>query len=106
MPIFNNLAKYAKSGSTIDIRYSRNGGNLCVDFSTTSVGVPFSEKERIFEKNFSGSYSTELKKNGRGLGMYHAQSLLNFSRVKLEFIPGEIASDKYANNIVRLIFHP
>ena len=103
IPILHNLKKYVKEGSYIDIHYSKDRDHLFIDISTMSLGVLKEEAEKIFERGYSGHFARELKRDGRGLGMYHAKSLLNMSHADIRFIPGDIKDDGYAQNVIKLI---
>lgn len=102
IPVFNNLRKYAKEGSEITFSYKQEKSQIVLDIHTHSLGVPEAEQEEIFKKGVSGSYARELKKEGKGLGMYHARALLALSNTRISFKAGEILEDGYGRNVIKI----
>ena len=58
----------------------------------------------MFDYNFSGEEAGKRKKQGKGLGLYHARKLLELSNVTIRAIPGESVDEHYARNTFRLQF--
>lgn len=65
--LLGNAIKFTSTG-TITLRSSHTGAGLRVDIADTGVGIPKSERSKIFEEFYQGTLDTG-RQNGVGLGL-------------------------------------
>lgn len=75
----HGIDERAESGGQISIRAVRKDNELCIYFADNGIGIPYSDRERIFESG----YSTKDSEHGTGLG-------LSISRRFIERIGGKM----------------
>lgn len=98
LKIIENCTKYCKPWSSLDIVI----GEGRIVFSMMSVKIEYTERDRIFDKGYSGKNTRFLGKSSSGIGLYHAKKLAEFHNLRLSVIPW-IESDRidgcpYAEN--------
>lgn len=69
----------------MSITASTDADNVCIDLVDDGPGVPFADRERIFDPFFT----SKREQGGTGLGLSIARSLLQAYRGSLELIPTE-----------------
>jgi signal transduction histidine kinase len=68
--IFSNSIKYAGTGTTLDIRYSRQEDTIRIEFSDNGVGIPVDEISLVREKFYRVDKSrTRDSKMSMGIGL-------------------------------------
>ena len=65
--LLENAAKYAPTGSPIELNAVADGGRLTVEVADRGPGLPLDEISRVFEKFYRGRDST--RRSGAGLGL-------------------------------------
>ena len=82
--LLNNAGRYSATGSKIDIRVEKKGGNYIFSVKDRGLGIPESQKPRVFQKFFRAD---NVAKNipGSGLGLYLAKSIIEGYRGKIWF---------------------
>ena len=100
--LFGNAIKYSKKGGSVSLKADRKQNNLVLTIRDTGIGIPDSEKGKIFEKFFRGSNTRGSYQNGTGLGLY-------FVRLAVSFLGGEVSFESRENEgtlfTVTLPFH-
>jgi two-component system, OmpR family, sensor histidine kinase KdpD len=66
--LLDNAAKYAPSGTTIEIDGRRDGGTVVIEVRDEGPGIPLDDLERIFDK-FYRVRSGDRQRAGTGLGL-------------------------------------
>ncbi len=79
--ILSNSEKYA--GTPIDVEYELSDGFLLMRIKDTGPGVPSDETELVLNKFYRGRQWRESGKNGNGLGLYIARTLMELMGGKL-----------------------
>jgi signal transduction histidine kinase len=74
--LVENAARYSPDGGTISVRSSDDGDRVRIEVADEGVGIPFVDRERIFEKFFRSDSSRRLAPGGSGLGLYICRGLL------------------------------
>jgi signal transduction histidine kinase len=68
--LIHNAVKYSRPKSTVTIRLeSTSEGEVSLSVSDTGIGIPKSEREKIFGKFFRASNALRWKTEGSGLGL-------------------------------------
>jgi len=66
--LLDNAAKYASSGTTVEIRARRDGGIVRLEVLDEGDGIPQADLERIFDK-FYRVHAGDRRRVGTGLGL-------------------------------------
>ncbi|KKT29119.1 MAG: hypothetical protein UW16_C0035G0008 [Microgenomates group bacterium GW2011_GWC1_44_10] len=73
--LLNNAGRYSPIGSKIDIRLEKKGENYLFSIKDRGLGIPESQKSRIFEKFFRADNVAE-NVPGSGLGLYLTKGIV------------------------------
>lgn len=94
--ILINALRYSPNGGEIRISAApeNGGGRLAVRVSDRGIGVPDSEKERVFERGYRGMQARALVAQGLGLGLYICKLLTEAhgGKVGVEDGPGGVGT--------------
>jgi two-component system, OmpR family, sensor histidine kinase KdpD len=66
--LLDNAAKYAPSGSRIDLRARRDGDTVAIEVIDEGPGIPPADLERVFDK-FYRVQAEDRRRAGTGLGL-------------------------------------
>ena len=73
--LINNAARYSSVGSRIMVRVEKEGNSYKIAVKDEGMGIPESQKQRIFEKFFRAE-NVEKNVPGTGLGLYLTKSIV------------------------------
>lgn len=85
--LIDNAIKYATTGSTISIHLTQENSQIKLQVLDEGVGVPISDKEKIFEKFYRVGAEYTRTTKGTGLGLYLCSRIAKFHNGKLEVSP-------------------
>jgi PAS domain S-box-containing protein len=74
--LLDNAIKYSPDGGEVGIRLERNGGGCLIEVVDEGLGIPSSERERIFEKFYRLDPQQTKGVGGSGLGLYICRELV------------------------------
>ncbi|HLM37696.1 MAG TPA: ATP-binding protein, partial [Gaiellaceae bacterium] len=74
--LLDNAVKYSPDGGHVQIRLERAGGGCLIEVSDEGLGIPSSERERIFEKFYRLDPEQTKGVGGSGLGLYICRELV------------------------------
>lgn len=74
--IIENITKYIRPGSQLDVNISRDSYSLKIEFSMISLFLHPEEEIKIFMEGYSGIEAKKISKNGSGLGLFTAKKYL------------------------------
>jgi len=74
--LLSNAVKFTEPGGGISLSAHRVGTDVRISVSDTGVGIPFEDQSVIFEKFHQGSSRVGTRKEGTGLGLALARSLV------------------------------
>lgn len=83
--LLTNAVRYTKDDGKIDLKVSMLAGEMVSQVTDNGIGVPESEKERIFEKFFRASNAVKKETDGNGLGLFLAKTIVESSGGKIGF---------------------
>jgi signal transduction histidine kinase len=72
----SNALEYTPAGGTVHISLEELGQSFMLKVSDSGIGIPESERGRIFEKMFRGSNASLMKAGGTGLGLYMVKKVV------------------------------
>lgn len=99
--IIENAAKYIAPKTNTNITFKIEKHTQYIIFAMTSLYINQDEEYEIFNEGYSGVVAKQLKKAGKGIGMYRAKRLIELNNGTLTVEAGEaikINGIDYANN--------
>lgn len=80
----DNAIFYTKKGS-ITINLTHENGKIILTVTDTGIGVPSSEREKLFSKFFRAPNAQSVRPDGTGLGLYLAKRVIEDQNGKIIF---------------------
>ena len=74
--LMGNAIKFSPQGGRIEARYYTERNNLIFKLTDNGPGIPFTEKDKIFQKFHQSDLDRNAKKQGWGLGLSIAQEIV------------------------------
>jgi signal transduction histidine kinase len=74
--LIDNAVKYSPEGGRVDVRVEQSNGHVRFSVSDEGIGVPESERERIFDKFIRLDPEMSRGIGGTGLGLYICRELV------------------------------
>lgn len=85
--LIDNAIKYAQAGTEISIELQMQDNIVKLQVKDQGVGVPATEREKIFEKFYRVGQEYTRATKGTGLGLYLCKQIAQFHNAKLEVSP-------------------
>jgi len=85
--LMDNAIKYSNAGSTVTIHLHQDNAKIQMQVIDEGVGVPVSDKDKIFEKFYRVGAEYTRTTKGTGLGLYLCNRIAKFHHGTLEVIP-------------------
>jgi signal transduction histidine kinase len=82
--LIDNAIKYSRQGSLVTIHLHQKNGRIQMQVMDEGVGVPISDKEKIFEKFYRVGAEYTRTTKGTGLGLYLCSRIAKFHQGTLE----------------------
>jgi signal transduction histidine kinase/GAF domain-containing protein len=88
--LLDNAIKYSPDGGAVVIRLERDGAGCLIEVADEGLGIPSSEREKIFEKFYRLDPQQTQGVGGSGLGLYICRELVERmdGRLSVESEPG------------------
>ncbi len=74
--LIDNALKYTKEGGSVEISLKKTDDYLQISVKDTGVGIPESQKERLFSKFFRGENVVKMQTEGTGLGLFITKNIV------------------------------
>jgi len=101
--LVDNAIRYTPSGGSVQVSVTRRpGGEAALEVCDSGVGIPESERARIFERFYRGAGARSLRPDGSGLGLAIAQTIVNAHDARLELEPAPSGT----GSCFRVVFPP
>jgi len=81
--LVNNAFKYSESESSIEISTIESDSNIQFTIADNGIGIPDSEKRKVFEKFFRVGEEKTRKQPGSGLGLYLVKKIIDIHKGKV-----------------------
>ncbi len=81
--LVSNAIKFTPPGGTVGVSLSAAEGVVRVEVSDTGIGIPESERERLFERFFRSQTALEQQIQGTGLGLYISKAIVEAHRGRI-----------------------
>lgn len=81
--LVNNAFKYSESDSHIGISTTESDNSIQLTVSDSGIGIPDSEKKKVFEKFFRVGEEKTRKQPGSGLGLYLVKKIIEIHKGKV-----------------------
>jgi PAS domain S-box-containing protein len=88
--LVDNAIKYSPDGGDVEIRFEARNGECLIEVVDEGLGIPSSERERIFDKFYRLDPEQRRGVGGSGLGLYICRELVERmnGRIEVESEPG------------------
>lgn len=100
--LIDNAIKYSPAGGKVRILVGANKDSIVSQIIDTGIGIPESQKSRIYDKFFRADNAIRLNSEGTGLGLYLAKDIVEASGGKIWF---ESTEDKGTTFFFSLPLH-
>ncbi len=74
--VLENAVKYSDAGTTVRIRVQKMAVSIRLEIEDEGIGVPSSERSRIFQRFYRGSDNKVQKEEGQGIGLYLTRQII------------------------------
>jgi signal transduction histidine kinase len=81
--LIDNAIKHSNPKGRIRVALGEDGGRPCLSVFNTGVGVPDTEKSKIFDRFYRSDESRSRETGGYGLGLSIAQAIAAAHRGKI-----------------------
>jgi PAS domain S-box-containing protein len=88
--LLDNAIKYSPDGGQVEIRLERDGDGCLIEVADEGLGIPSSEREKIFEKFYRLDPQQTKGVGGSGLGLYICRELVErmYGKLSVDSQPG------------------
>jgi signal transduction histidine kinase len=73
--LMSNAVKYSPNGAPITITGSQDGAHVAVVIEDRGIGIPDTDRERVFERYYRGSNTSGIV--GSGVGLYLVKTIID-----------------------------
>jgi len=87
--IIDNAVKYTPEGGTIKISFGVNPRKIKLRVQDSGIGIPETEKKKLFTKFFRGTNAVKMDTVGSGLGLFIAKTIIEGHGGKISFTSKE-----------------
>lgn len=76
MNFIDNAIYYSKQGDTIEVSLTKHANHLSLKVTDHGIGVPASERHRLFAKFYRASNAKKQRPDGTGIGLFMARKVI------------------------------
>ena len=87
--LLDNAIKYSEPGGRIELRVSGSAAGVRIDVSDTGIGIPESDRARIFERFYRVEKARSRDLGGTGLGLAIVKHLVQAQEGEVFVVSGE-----------------
>lgn len=89
--LLDNAGKFAPPGSTVTVRLAERGDQILLDVADDGPGIPYEDRERVFERFERLEDPMHMRTGGAGLGLFIVRALVRAlgGEVRILGEPGE-----------------
>ena len=84
--LIENAIKYSGEHVDIEIKVALKGKELCLTVSDNGIGIPYSEKDKVFAKFYRGSNIPDKNIPGIGLGLSYVKLITEAHKGKVSLL--------------------
>lgn len=105
--LLSNAIKYTPSGGRVELRADPSGDGLLIEVTDSGIGIPASERDRVFERFVRSSRPEVAREPGSGLGLALVKEIARLHEGTIEasdasprgttfrlWIPGRVVTDR------------
>lgn len=74
--LMENAIKYSSQNAKIQLKIYKDKDNIIMDFKDQGIGIPDSEKKKVFDRFYRVGNEDTRKTKGTGLGLYIVQQIV------------------------------
>jgi len=87
--LLSNAVKYSPQGGLVEIAAAKADDQVVVSIRDHGIGIPESERERVFERYYRGSNTSGISGSGVGLSLVRSIVDLHKGSISLESVEGK-----------------
>jgi len=87
--LLDNAHKYAPIETPIEVVLTKKGARIILEVKDQGVGIPISEREKVFEKFYRVGAEFTRSTKGTGLGLFLCKKIAQFHQAQLTIKPNE-----------------
>ena len=87
--LLSNAVKYSPQGGLVEIAAAKADDQVVVSIRDHGIGIPESERERVFERYYRGSNTSGIGGSGVGLSLVRSIVDLHKGSISLESVEGK-----------------
>ncbi len=87
--LLTNAVRYSPAGTTISVEVSRHSGHVTLSVEDEGLGIPPSERNRVFERFYRGGTALASGTPGTGIGLAVVRELVERSGGTISISDGE-----------------
>ena len=88
--VLDNAVKYTQNGGIVRLDLIEYASYLRLNITDNGIGIPEEEQAQIFNRFYSGKYSSGV--NGVGIGLYLTRDIMNKQKVHIKVSSSETGS--------------
>jgi signal transduction histidine kinase len=74
--LISNAIKFTPEDGRVDVRVGPHDGGIRIEVADSGIGIPESERARLFDRFFRASTAVQRQIPGTGLGLYIARAIV------------------------------
>jgi signal transduction histidine kinase len=89
--LVSNAVKFTPDGGSVSVSVKAENGAVVLEVADCGIGIPESERARLFERFFRASTAVSRQIPGTGLGLHIAQAIVDAhgGRITVSSVVGE-----------------
>jgi two-component system OmpR family sensor kinase len=91
--LVSNAVKYSPDGAPVRITSWQDGGEIAVMIEDHGIGIPDTDRERVFERYYRGSNTSGIV--GSGVGLYLVKTIIDLHHGSIVLGSREIKGSRF-----------
>jgi signal transduction histidine kinase len=91
--LVSNAVKYSPSGAAVKITGLRDGAHVSVTIEDHGIGIPDTDRQRVFERYYRGSNTAGIV--GSGVGLYLVKTIIDLHQGSIMLDSRENAGSRF-----------
>ena len=91
--LVSNAVKYSPVGSPVTITGTEDGAHVAVTIEDLGIGIPTTERQRVFERYYRGSNTSGIV--GSGVGLYLVKTIIDLHQGSISLDSRESAGSRF-----------
>jgi signal transduction histidine kinase len=102
--LLSNAVKYSPEGGAVRVSVAEDGAQVVVTIEDRGIGIPESDRERVFERYFRGSNTSGIV--GTGVGLYLVKTIVDLHHGAIALDSHEGEGSRFTVRLPRMEVEP